>query len=170
MLQRNPEFLTWKRQRKSVVVLGILILREEEKGQVLPVSREESTRDNFNSIDGNLKINERKSTKALPSTNINESVTAEHQPASWSPATVGGSEPCCRWHLSWNFVSMMKFMLTVLTRSHLKYQEPRDILEFPRVLTPPHKMETLEIQIFPKDAGIRTRNSSPFWRRYLEKV
>lgn len=65
-----------------MVVLGILILREEEKGQVLPVSREESTRDNFNSIDGNLKINERKSTKALPSTNINESVTAEHQPAS----------------------------------------------------------------------------------------
>lgn len=43
-----------KAQRKTVVFWGTLILREEAKGQHLPISKEESTRDNVNSIDRNL--------------------------------------------------------------------------------------------------------------------
>lgn len=75
-----------KAQRKSVVFWGTLILREETKGQHLPISKEKSTRDNINSIDRNLDVNERKSTKAWPSTNIPDKRATTCQ----SPATVGG--------------------------------------------------------------------------------
>lgn len=45
-----------KAQRKNVI-LRIVILREGETGQLLLLSREECIRENFNSIDGNLKVN-----------------------------------------------------------------------------------------------------------------
>lgn len=75
-----------------------------------------------------------KSTKAWPSTNITDNKATTCQ-----SCNSGRSEPCCRWHLSWNFVSILKFMLTFLTRSHLKYQEPRDILNSQGVLVHPIK-------------------------------
>lgn len=54
-----------KAQRKSVVLWGTLILREETKGQCLPIPKEESTRDNCNSIDRNLNAEEKHKSMAF---------------------------------------------------------------------------------------------------------
>lgn len=43
-----------KAERKNVVFWGTLFLREEAKGQHLPISKEESSGDNVNSIDRDL--------------------------------------------------------------------------------------------------------------------